>query len=85
MEKYIKDEAYDIYALNFSTLAFIKAAEIFMLNKEMIFRAIDLKYENKVKSFEFTTFLKDILKMNDEFIKPIVEVLDPENKGVITK
>lgn len=50
MDKYLKDEAYDIYALNFSTLALIKAAEIFMLSKEMIFRAIDLKYENTVKS-----------------------------------
>lgn len=33
MEKYVKDEAYDIYALNFSTLALIKSTEIFMLNK----------------------------------------------------
>jgi len=42
----------------------------------MIFRAIDLKYEGKIKTFDFTKFLKDTLKLNDEFIKPIVETLD---------
>lgn len=77
MDKYKKDEAYDFYAVNFATLALIKSAEALMINKEMIFRAVDKKYEGKISAFDFSSFLKETLKLNDDFIRPIVEILDP--------
>ena len=43
MDKYKKREEYDVYALNFATLALIKACEVFMLSKEMVWRAVDIK------------------------------------------
>lgn len=33
MDKYKKDEAYDFYAINFATLALIKATEVLMINR----------------------------------------------------
>ncbi len=43
----------------------------------MIFRAIDIKYSGKITAFDFSLFLKGTLKLNDDFVKPIVELLDP--------
>jgi hypothetical protein len=41
MINYSEDDAFDLYALNYSTLALIKSCEIMGINKEMIFRAVD--------------------------------------------
>jgi len=41
MDNFSEDEAFDLYALNYSTLALIKSCEILGINKEMIFRGVD--------------------------------------------
>jgi len=65
MDRYNKDEAYDFYGLNFATLALIKSSEVFMINREMIFRAVDVKSQGKISALDFSHFLKNTLKLDD--------------------
>jgi hypothetical protein len=58
MLNFSEDDAFDLYALNYSTLALMKSCEIMGINKEMIFRAVDLQNKNIVDWFDLANFLK---------------------------
>ena len=61
IHKYSTHEAAEYYALNFGFYAMGRACEIIGVNREMVFRGVDVESKGSVNWHDFVTFLKEVL------------------------
>lgn len=83
--KFSSEEAYEYYCLNFSVFALVKSCEIIGMTKEMIFRGIDHDLKGEIGWFDLSNFLKEVMRLDSEFINPIMKAISSDDSKPITK